>query len=385
MGSRGALDGVRVLDLTQVLAGPFCTQFLADHGAEVIKIEPPYGDESNKVGPYREDDRLRLQGGYYQSVNRNKLGMVLDLKQDSARDVLLKLVESADVLVENYRAGVMDKLGLGYETLAEKNPRLIYAAIRGFGDPRSGESPYTSWPAFDVVAQAMGGIIGITGENPEHPVKVGPGIGDMVPGLMCAFGIVSALFEAQKSGQGQFIDIGMVDGILALCERIVHQYSYTNNVPKPQGNRHPILCPFGLFEARDGWITIGASHLHHWEELCRVVGREDLVGDTRFTSNSDRLQHAEFIYDLIETFTRQKTKMELLELMGGKIPMSPIYDAADVFSDAHFSARSMLAELRQPGCSEPVIVAGVPVKMSRTPGAVRHRAPLFGEHTDAVL
>ena len=277
----GALSGLRVIDLTQVLAGPFCTQILADHGADVVKIEPLRGDETRHLGPYRADDPEREIGGYYQSVNRNKRSIAVDLKAEEGRALVLRLVKGADAIVENYRPGVMDRLGLSYETLAESNPRIVYAAIRGFGDPRSGETAYTYWPAFDVVAQAMGGMMGITGYKGE-PLKVGPGVGDLIPAVMTAFGIVAALLEAQRSGRGQFVDVGMVDAILSVCERIVHQHSYVGAIPGPEGNRHPLLCPFGLFKAADGWVALGAPHVEFWRNVCAIIGRPELAEDPRF-------------------------------------------------------------------------------------------------------
>ena len=205
----GALEGIRVLDLTQVLAGPFCTMLLADHGADVIKIEAPQGDLTRSIGPFLADDTARRYSGYYQSVNRNKRGMVLDLKSERDRARFLAMVERVDVVAENFRVGVMDRLGLGYETLRARNPRLVYAAIRGFGDPRTGASPYAEWPAFDIVAQAMGGFLGITG--PGVPMKAGPGIGDIVPGMLCAFGILAAVRHAAEE-EGWKIEEGDGDG-----------------------------------------------------------------------------------------------------------------------------------------------------------------------------
>jgi crotonobetainyl-CoA:carnitine CoA-transferase CaiB-like acyl-CoA transferase len=384
-GSGGALSGIRVIDLTQVLAGPFCTQILADHGAEVIKVEPPQGDETRRNGPFRADDTLRAHGGYYASVNRNKRGIVIDLKKEAGRDVLFRLIDTADAVVENYRSGVMERLGVGYELLAARNPRLVYAAIRGFGDARTGASPYADWPAFDVVAQAMGGVMGITGPDAETPLKVGPGIGDLVPALMAAFGIVAALLEARTSGKGQFVDVAMVDGIAALCERIIHQHSFAGIVPKPEGNRHPLLCPFGLFKCKDGSVTIGAPAPVFWRHLCLAMGRPELIDDPDFSSNTARLARRDTVYEIVEAFTKRHTKAELMTLIGGKVPFAPVYDVSDIFADRHFSVREMLVEVEQPGSATPVKIAGVPVKLSRTPGGIRHRAPLLGEDTDAVL
>lgn len=381
----GALDGIKVIDLTQVLSGPFCTQMLADHGADVIKVEPPFGDEANRVGAYPKGDRAQLLTGYFQSVNRNKRGIVLDLKKREAREVLLRLVADADVLVENFRAGVMERFGLGYEILAEVNPRLVYASIRGFGDPRTGRSPYTDWPAFDIVAQAMGGLMSVTGPDVDNPMKVGPGVGDLLPGLMSAYGIVLALFEARRSGRGQFVDVSMVDAVAALCERVIHEYSFSGKVSTPQGNRHPILCPFGVFKAKDGLIAIAAAHQGLWQELCRILGRPELATDPEYASNAGRLKHYDVVFEMIDSFTRARTRAEIAAILGGRVPIGPIYNAADIFSDRHFGVREMLVDVEQPGMDEPVKVPGVPVKLTRTPGRVRHRAPTFGEHTNEVL
>ena len=202
--SFGALSDIKIIDLTQMLAGPYGTMMLADHGAEVIKVESPSGDMTRPGGPFHPDDREKTHGGYFQSVNRNKKSIVLDLKTDAGRSALKTLIKDADAITENFRAGVMDKLGLSYESLREINPKLVYGTLRGFGDPRTGASPYVDWPAFDVVAQAMGGIMGITGPDADHPTKVGPGVGDIIPGMMLAFGVLSAIHHARRTGQGQF-------------------------------------------------------------------------------------------------------------------------------------------------------------------------------------
>lgn len=383
---QGSLQGLRILDLTQMLAGPYCTQMLADHGADVIKIEPPGGEPSRHVGPFHADDELRAFGGYFASVNRNKRGIVLDLKEEAGRETFLALVRTADAVIENYRVGVMERLSLSYETLREINPRLVYAAIRGFGDSRTGQSPYMAWPAYDIVAQAMGGIISITGEGASSPVKVGPGVGDLVPGLMMAFGVVAALRHADRTGEGQFLDIGMVDGVLSLCERIVHQHAFTGRVPKPEGNRHPILSPFGLVPAKDGSIAIGiADSAIWWRKLCELMERPDLVDDARTATQDARIANQDLVYDTIGGFTARFTKVELTAKFGGVFPFAPVYDAADIARDPHFASRGMLVEVDHPGLTMPMRVAGVPVHMTATPGAVRHRAPLLGEHTQEIV
>jgi crotonobetainyl-CoA:carnitine CoA-transferase CaiB-like acyl-CoA transferase len=381
----GALEGIRVIDLTQMLAGPYCTQMLADQGAEVIKIEPPQGDSSRKLGPYRPDDEARQTGGYFASVNRNKRSIVIDLKSDDGRALLRRLVRSADVVVENYRARVMDRLGLSYESLREDHPALVYAAIRGFGDPRTGESPYVDWPAFDVVAQAMGGLMGITGPDAKTPIKVGPGLGDIVPGAFAATGILAALLRAKMTGRGQFVDICMVDVVLSICERIVHQHSYAGVVAGPEGNQHPILTPFGVFKAADGFVSIGAPTDEWWHKLCRLIGRDDLIADEALATNALRTKNRERVFEIVEAFTRSRTKKQLLEIFGGRIPFGPVYDMADIAQDPHFAVRNMIVETRDPGTATPVALAGVPIKFTETPGQIWSGPPLPGEHTDRIL
>lgn len=386
---RGALDGLVVLDLTQMLAGPYACMMLADHGARVIKIEPPGGDQTRRGGPHL-DGALRIDrggfGSYFGSINRNKESLVLDLKQPAGREALLRLVRRADVLVENYRTGVMERLGLGYETLAGENPRLVYAALRGFGDPRSGASPYASWPAYDPVAQAMGGIMGITGASRGGPpTKIGPGVGDIVPAMFLAYGVAAACWQTQRTGKGQFVDVAMVDAILAVCERMVYQYSATAEVPCPEGNGHPLLCPFGLFPAKDGFVSLGVPNDRFWALLVARMGRPDWATDPRYATNDARLTHRDEVEDAVGAWSSRHTKRELAEQFGGEIPFGPVFDAADVFADPHFRVREMLVEVEQPGAARSLTIAGSPVRMSDTPGGVRHRAPMIGEHTDATL
>lgn len=381
----GALSDLRILDLSQMLAGPICTQMLADHGAQVIKIESLAGDGIRPSGPFRTDDTLRAFGGYFQSVNRNKSSITLDLKQEEGKAIFRRMVEEADVVVENFRAGVMDRLGLSYETLRAIKPSLVYATVRGFGDPRSGASPYAHWPAYDVVAQAMGGIMAITGEVGGPPTKIGPGVGDIVPGLMLGLGILAAVHHARRTGEGQFVDVAMVDGVLALCERTVYQQSYEGRTPGPEGNRHPLLCPFGLFPASDGWVAVGCPDEKLWAELARIIGRPEMADDPRYATNRARVANADEVIGAVEAYTAVRSKAQLAESLGGHVPFGPVCNARDIFEDPHYRVREMIVEVPHPGCAEPVQIAGVPIKLSATPGAVRRRAPLLGEHTDQIL
>src|SRR5262245_22733884 len=378
----GPLAGLRVIDLTRMLAGPYCTMLLADLGADVVKVESPTGDVPRAKGPYRPDDRVRTIGGYFQSVNRNKRSVVLDLWDASQRATLCELVRSSDVLVENFRPGVMEAMGLAYENLAETNPRLVYAAIRGFGDPRTGASPLADWPAYDVVAQALGGVVGITG-FPGSPVKVGPGIGDIFPASLCATGILAALHERSVSGRGQFVDVGMYDAMLALCERIVHQYSYAGEVAGPEGNAHPLLCPFDLFPCTDGWVAIAAPTDGHWAQLCDVIGRPEL--DDTYPDHHARLDNADAVRKSIEAWTEPRSKAEIVRALAGSVPVGPVNTVEDIFADPHVRARRMLVEVDDPGCAGPVTIAGSPIKLSRTPGGVHRRAPLLDEHRAEIL
>lgn len=380
----GALSDIRVIDLTQMLAGPYATMMLADHGAEVIKIEPPEGDMTRQGGPYASDDQARVLGGYFQSVDRNKRSVCLDLKQPEGKAALLKLVAGADAVVENFRAGVMERLGLSYETLRAVNPRLVYGALRGFGDRRTGASPYVDWPAFDVVAQAMGGIMAITGPDSQTPTKVGPGIGDIVPGAMLAFGVLAAVHNARRTGNGQFVDVSMTDAVLAVCERMVYQHTIQGLTPGPEGNHHPFIVPFGMFPASDGFVTIAAQQQSFFEIMCDAIGAADILVDPRFNDRDRRNEHRLELIQTVGERTRRFTKAELMQRLGGRIPFGPVMNIEEIVKDPHFAAREMIVAVEQPGAS-PVRVAGVPIKMTGTPGQVNRRAPLLGEDTVVQL
>jgi crotonobetainyl-CoA:carnitine CoA-transferase CaiB-like acyl-CoA transferase len=387
---KGALDGVVVIDLTQMLSGPFAAMMLADQGARVIKIEPLAGDQTRKFGPFREG-QLRIEqggyGGYFASTNRNKESLALDLKTSEGRDVVRRLAASADILIENFRAGVMERLGLSYESLIEINPRLVYGAIRGFGDARTGRSPYSEWPAYDVVAQAMGGIMGITSTMAGgQPTKIGPGVGDIVPAMQCAFGLTAALVRARATGEGQFVDVAMVDGVLAACERIVFQHGIDGTVPGPEGNSHPLLCPYGLFPAKDGWVAIGCPHDDFWKLLVRTIGQGELAEDPRYLTTPDRLARRAEVEGVVSHWTGAHTKAEISAVLGGKVPFGPVQQVDEIFADAHTASRHMLATVELPGVPDhPLTITDTAIKMTRTPGGVRHRAPLTGEHTEQVL
>ncbi|HUA34622.1 MAG TPA: CoA transferase [Candidatus Binataceae bacterium] len=381
----GPLSDVRVIDLTQALAGPFCTMLLADLGADVIKIEPPGGDLSRGMGPYPQDRDGCDYGGYFASVNRNKRGIVLDIKTDAGREAIFKLVETADAVVENARAGVMDRAGIGYERLREKNPRLVYAAIRGFGDPRTGRSPYAEWPAFDIVAQSMGGLVSITGPADSAGFRAGPGVGDIYPGTLMALGVVSAVHAARRTGQGQFLDVAMYDAILTMCEAIVYTYSRAGVVRGPQGNGTPVLCPFDIFTTSDGAVAIAAPGENHWAILCEAMGHPELIADDRTRTNARRVANADLVRGTVSAWTNAHTTREVVAAIGGKVPVGPVNTAKDIFDDPHVKARGMLVEMDQPGANPPLIVAGTPIKFTTTHAGIYARPPLLGEHTQQVL
>jgi crotonobetainyl-CoA:carnitine CoA-transferase CaiB-like acyl-CoA transferase len=381
----GALHGLKVVDLTMMLAGPYCSMMLADQGADVIKVEPPSGDITRGLGPFQAEDTTRHFGGYFQSINRNKRSIVLNLKEAADCDILVGLVANSDVLIENYRRGVMERFGLGYERLRKANPRLIYACLRGFGDPRSGESPYVDWPAYDVVAQAMGGVMAITGDTATGPIKTGPGIGDIVPAMMLAFGILAALRHADKTGEGQFLDIGMYDTMVALCERSIYQYSYEGTVADAGGNGHPLLCPFGIFPTADGWISIAAHQDNFWRELCKHIGRPDLAIDPRYSTNAARIERDAEVIGLVGDWTRAHTKAQIASKLGGIVPIGPVNNASEIYHDPHLRARGMLASVAQPGSKREAIIVNTPIRMSETPGGVWRRAPLLDEHRAEII
>jgi crotonobetainyl-CoA:carnitine CoA-transferase CaiB-like acyl-CoA transferase len=379
----GPLTDIRIVDLTEALSGPFCTMLLADLGADVIKVERPQGDFTRSGGPFTKGDKDKSYGGYFASVNRSKRSIVLDLQLEADRETLLELVKTADVVVENYRVGVLDKLGIGYEVLSKVNPRIVYGAVRGFGDPRTGESPYATWPAFDVIAQAMSGLVSTTGAPGTIGTRVGPGIGDIFPATLLALGITAAVHEARRSGQGQFVDVAMYDSLVALCEETVYRYSYWGRVDSPNGNHHPVHVPFGIFETADGACALAAP-TSHWPILCELIGRPDLIDDPRTATNRVRNANRELIDAPLRAWLAARTTAEVIALLGGKVPVGPVNTNAALFDDPHLRAREMLVALETPGAERPTVFVNSPIKFSRTRSGVNRRAPLLGEHGDEV-
>lgn len=381
----GPLVDVRVVDLTQALAGPFGTMLLADMGADVIKIEPPDGDGIRRIGPHTEVDDAHHFGGYYASGNRNKRSITLDLKDPADVAVLRRLVDTADLVVENFRAGVMESLGLGYETLRASNPALVYGAIRGFGDPRTGAGPYTSWPAYDVVAQAMGGVISYTGTRSGEHVASGPSIGDLYPATMLVAGLLAALHHARRTGEGQFVDVAMMDALIALCESMTWRYTYTGEIQAPRGAEHPSLCPFELYEAADGQVAIAAPGERHWKLLCEAIGRPDMVADERYSTARRRVEHRDDVRRAVTAWTGPRTRAEVIGQLAGLVPCGPVNNAADLADDPHVQAREMYVAIDHPGSARPVLTPNTAIRFAATPGGVYRRAPILDEHRDEIL
>lgn len=372
------LDGIIVLDLTKVLAGPFCAMQLADFGAEVIKIENPEtgGDDARHIGPHVKDE-----SAYFMSINRNKKSITLNLKTEQGREIFKKLVAKADIVVENFRYGVMEKMGLCYDELCKINPGIIYATSSGYGQT----GPYRTRPAYDPVIQAMGGIMSVTGQKGGEPTRVGVSIGDLAAGLYLALGISLALYQREKTGEGQQIDVSMLDCQIALLENHIARYMVGGELPKPAGNRHPSYSPFGSFKTRDGYIVIAAGNNKLWKELCTVLGFPQMGEDPRFATNVLRVENYYEMEALMEEKLAEKTTKEWVEiLVQSGIPCGPINTIPDLIDDPHVQAREMIVKVDHPVLGE-VGMAGIPMKMSHTPGRIKRHAPALGEHNEEIL
>lgn len=371
------LEGIRVLDLSRVLAGPYCTMMLADYGADIIKIEPPeVGDDSRAFGPF-----VGKESAYFMSLNRNKRSIALNFKREQERELFKELVKHADVVVENYRPGTMEKFGLGYEELKQINPTIIYAACSGFGHT----GPYRDKPAYDIIVQAMGGIMSITGPENGDPTRVGASVGDVMAGMFTAYGVMMALFHRQRTGEGQKVDVGMLDCQVAVLENAIARYVTSGVVPGPLGNRHPSITPFSSFTAQDGYIIVGAGNDRLWEKLCSILGRPDLVKDERFDTNSHRTNNAKELGGILNEIFKQKTIADWLTVLeNAGLPCAPINTIDRIVNDPHVQAREMIVEVEHPVAGK-LKMPGVPVKLSATPGSVDFPAPMLGQHTNEII
>ena len=374
------LDGVRVVDLTQVMGGPFCTMQLGDLGADVIKVEPPHGDLSRSMG----GAALRMPGGDHApffALNRNKRSIVLDLATDPDRAVFMALVRTADVLVESFRPGVTRRLGVDYDTLAPQNPRLIYASISGFGQT----GPYAGRPGFDLIAQGMSGIMSVTGEPNGNPVKCGVPIADLAVGLFAVTGVLAALIARGTTGRGQHIDTSLFESALAMAVWETTEYWATGEAPHAFGSAHRLSAPYQAFRTTDGFITLAALTQAQWRALCLTLDREPLATDPRFETNAARMANRSALVTEIESALGARTTDDwVARLLAAGVPAGPIRDFAQVFDDPHTQARRMIEEVDHPVAGR-LRTLGFPLKMSDTPPRIRRAPPLLGEHTAEIL
>ncbi|MGH7832008.1 MAG: CaiB/BaiF CoA transferase family protein [Candidatus Binatia bacterium] len=374
----GPLDGVRVLDLTRVLAGPYCTMFLGDLGAEVVKVEQPgVGDDTRGWGP-------PFAGGesaYFLCINRNKKSLTIDLKSKQGIALVRRLAESADVLIENFRPGTMERLGLDEKELRSANPRLIYASLSGFG----ADGPMSDWPGYDLIVQAWGGLMSITGTPDGEPVKVGVAIIDLVAGLMLGKAVVAALFAREKIGVGQKVDTSLLEAEVASLINVGSSYLIDGRVPGRWGNAHPSIVPYQSFKTADGYMVIGVASEGIWQRFCQAIGKAELANDRRFVKNANRVENRGVLIGILaEIFPGRDTNAWMSLLNGAGVPCAPVQTIDQVFNAPQVRHREMLAEIEHPTAGA-VRMAGIPVKLSTTPASIRLPPPLLGQHTEEVL
>jgi crotonobetainyl-CoA:carnitine CoA-transferase CaiB-like acyl-CoA transferase len=372
-----ALDGMRVLEITQVMSGPFCGLLLADMGAEVIKVEKPAGDDSRRMVP----PLISGESAAFMAINRNKRGLCIDLKTAEGQAVLREMAVNADVLIENLRPGAMDKLGLGYDDLSKLNSALIYCSISGFGQT----GPYRSRGGFDLVAQAMSGLISVTGHQGQAPVKVGVPIADLNAGMYGCYAILTAYIHRLKTGHGQRIDTSLLEAGIAYTFWESSIFFATGQNPPPMGSAHRLSAPYQVFKAADGHFALGAANQASWESLCAALDRKDLPRDPRFLTNADRTTNQielGLLLDQIFAMRPVEEWLALLEKAG--VPAGPVYAMDQVYGDPQVKARQMAVEVEHPKAGSTWLI-GIPVKLSATPGEIRRPAPTLGQHTDEIL
>ena len=372
------LDDTLVLDLSRVVSGPVCTMLMADMGAEVIKVEPPpTGDDSRHWGP-------PFVGGistYFHSINRNKKSLGLNLKTEEGRKILWQLIDRADVIVENFRPGVLDQLGFGFEAVSTRRPQIVYCSISGFGQT----GPYRSRPGYDVIAQGESGLMDVTGYPDGPPAKVGAPIADIVAGLHALNGILLALLVRHKTGKGQRIDISLLDSMVSALTYQALIYLSTGRSPERMGARHPSIVPYEAFHAQDGYIIIGVTNQKQWIKFCEVLHLEDCVNDQRFERMEQRLMHYTQLKSIVEPVIAGMTRSEVRAKMeAAGIPCGPINTVGEILEDPQIMVREMVQQLVHPQYG-PIRVLGIPIKMSDTPGLLETAPPRFGEHNDQVL
>ncbi|WP_411675841.1 CaiB/BaiF CoA transferase family protein [Caproicibacter sp.] len=374
-----ALGNLTILDLTRVLAGPFCTMMLADMGAKVIKIEiPKHGDDTRSYPPFKNGKSL-----YFANINRNKKGITLNLKAEEGKMIFKELVKKADVVIENYRPGVMDKLGLGYDTLKEVNPRIIYAAVSGFGC----YGPYSQRPGYDIISQGMGGLMSITGQPNDPPTRAGNAMGDILGGLNVAIGILAAVNARTITGYGQRVDVSLVDSVVASLENASERYLASGEVPKRLGNRYAAVSPYDTYKAKDGYFIIACGNQKLYDILCRdILKREDLIQDPRFLDLPLRIQNQDDLQVIVEDFFKDYTIQEAVDLVLSKgVPAGPILDIEAILNDEHIAgAREMFVPLHDPAIGD-ITVNGEAVKLMDTKPSIRTPAPMLGQHNREIL
>jgi formyl-CoA transferase/CoA:oxalate CoA-transferase len=372
------LSGFTVIDLTRVLSGPYCTMQLADMGARVIKVEQPgKGDDTRGWGP----PFVRGESSYFMSINRNKESLTLDLKHPGARRVLEGLLDRADVLVENFRPGTMARLGLGYEEVAARWPRLVYCSISGFGQtgPRREEAGY------DAVMQAEGGLMSITGANDGPPFRLGVAISDIATGMFAAQGITLALLARERGGAGQLVDVGMLDATAALLTYQAAIYFSTGTTPPRMGNRHPTIVPYETFAASDGEFVVAVGNDDQWRRFCKAIGGEAFAGDDRFVTNRGRVSNYADLRPLVAERLRLRTRREWVEILkAAGVPCGAVRDVGEVLEDEQLRGRDMVQQVEH-AIAGAVRVLGIPIKLSGTPGRVRTAPPALGQHTELIL
>jgi len=373
----GALTGLRVIDASRVLGGPFCSQILADHGADVIKVEPPAGDETRGWGPPFGDETLA--GGaasYFIGVNRNKRDVSIDMTQPAGQELLLRLLEDADVFLENFKIGTLEKWGLGGETLRQKFPRLIHCRVSGFG----ADGPYGKQPGYDAAIQAVAGLMSVNGEAGAAPLRLGVPIVDMVTGMNGVIGILMALHERQTSGLGQFVEATLYDSAISMLHPHLPNFYLNNKVPARTGNKHPNICPYDAFDTRTVPLFLAVGNNRQFATLCKVLGKPELSEDARYLTNALRNQHNAELRVELETLLAEHDGVALSQaLIAAGVPCGAVRNLDQVVADPHTLHRGMVVDM------ENYRGTGNPVKLSRTPATYRHRPPAFAEHTDEVL
>lgn len=377
----GPLSGVTVLDITRVVAGPFCSMMLADLGATVIKVEnPAEPDYARDFPPFVGEEQDQVSA-FFAQYNRNKRAVTLNLKAPEGQQLLRQLVRQADILVENFRGGTMERLGLGYESLREENPRLVYTAISGFGQT----GPSSLKPAYDNSGQATGGLWSMNGFPDREPVRVGTIIGDLSASLFAMTGTLAALHQSRISGHGQMVDVSQQDSVLSLTENAVVRYTVDGEIAQPLGNDHPFVRPYGLFPCKDGYVFFGGYTDKFWRETCELFGEPEAATDSEIDTMRKRFDYEVYerrVKPTLERWFKQHTKQELEDLAGNRIPLSAVKDISEVVHDPQIAARDMIVDVEYPQGT--IGMFGLPMKLSETPGDPRARAPQVGEHNNSI-